>query len=242
MSQVSDLQMNSKIISEEETSAAKSTQTPDASGVNVNSMSPRRKISVYCRSFDLMTMQDPHESQESMPRQLSCDQPTQVNEKNDENIVKDQNNTFKYSFSHAYRNVKSDSDSSTNSTPQKQSRDSLLENETSMDQSIRKIRLAPTRLKFLQKVKSELDKTTEVSDRASSAAEFPVLAISSSPLSSIVNGGEKCDSAVRSSSMFIIDECETEVMFKSKFPDKNFFQKHPHRSIRHNHLGKYLTI
>ncbi|XP_067209273.1 uncharacterized protein [Linepithema humile] len=233
MSQVSDLQVNSKIASEEETSA-KSIQTPEASGVN-NPTSPRRKISVYCRSFDLM--QDPRDDQESVlkMRQSSCDQPAKINERHDDNV---ESGAFKYSFNQNYRNIKNDSDSSTNSTPQKQSRDSLLEDEPSIGQSVRKVCLAPTRLKFPQKVKSELNEVAEVSDCAPSAAGFPELAISSSPLSSIVDRGRGRDDAAVHSSSIIIDEREVEVMFKPKFPNGNISQKYPtsaRRLILHNH-------
>lgn len=240
MSRVSDPQANSKITSEGETSAT-SMQTSEASGVN-NWTSPRRKISVYCRSFDLTTMQDPCENQESTlkTRQLSCDQL-------DENS-KNQNSSFKYSFNHNYRNVKNDSDSSSNSTPQKQSQDSQLEDEPPIDRSIRKVYLAPTRLKLPPKVTNELDETAEISNCTSFAADFSVLTISSSPLSSIVdNGREKDDIATGSSSTCVTDECETEVMCKSKscLTNGNFSQKHPtsaRRLILHNHPGKSYDL
>jgi len=138
----------------------KSYQVPEVS----NASNPRRKISVYCRSFDVVAIEDSCEDQKSNPlavRQSTSNFAVQTDEKIDQ-ITVDQNDSLKYQFNHTYRSVKNDSDSSNSSTPQKHSQDSLLEDESSIEQMVpRKVHLAPTRLKLSQEVKNELDRTVD---------------------------------------------------------------------------------
>jgi len=159
------LQMDSKTfqIASDEMDNKSSYQVPEVSNAS-NLINPRRKISVYCRSFDVVAMEDSREDQESNP--LAVRQPTstfaaQIDEKIDQ-IAANQNDSLKYQFNHTYRTVKNDSDSSNGSTPQKHSRDSLVEDESLIEQTIpRKVHLAPTRLKFSQEVKNELDRIVD---------------------------------------------------------------------------------
>ncbi|XP_072746042.1 uncharacterized protein [Anoplolepis gracilipes] len=229
MPKLNVLQMDSMALAatSEEGKSAKIIQEVSTS----NPASPRRKISVYCRSFDVVTVQDSCEDNEKSSlevRQSSSnlgDSSTRIDERLiPEIVVKDRNSTPRYPFSSNYRNTKNDSDSSNSLSPQKQFQDSLLEDESPIEQPVlRKICLAPTRLKLPQEIKNELKETT------CAPSNFTKPNITDSPLSSIVdNGCEKDNDALRSSTTFIIDKCETEIknsIFESKPENENFLRK-----------------
>lgn len=212
----SNLQMDSKALAtlEEETNT-RSFQVPEVSSAS-NPASPRRKISVYFRSFDVVAVQDQRENHPGSNLEVrqspsnSDDSSTQI----DRTDARNRNNMpdKKYPFNHVYRNAKSDSDSS-NSTPGKQFQDSLLDDEPAVEQPIlRKVHLAPTRLRFPQEARNELDRTAEAPNCASSvplnSTELDILNSSSSP---IVNGEPKKnnDASVHSFSSFV-DKCKME--------------------------------
>lgn len=210
------LQMDSKALltseKEEEKTSARSFQVPEVSSAS-NPTSPRRKISVYCRSFDVVAVQD---RREDLPgsnlevRQSPSDpdvSPAQV----DRIAARDRNSSpgAKYPFNHIYRNTKSDSDSS-NSTPRK-FQDSLQDDEPPFEQPNRiprKVHLAPTRLRFSQEAGNNLDRSPETSDCASSipvnSTELDISALS--PIGEHKEG----DVSVHSSSTFV-DKCKMEV-------------------------------
>ncbi|XP_077277861.1 uncharacterized protein LOC143906007 isoform X3 [Temnothorax americanus] len=193
------LQMDSKATlkkkEEKKTSEgeAKSFQVPEVSSASTPT-SPRRKISVYYRSFDVVAVQDQrndHPGSNLEVRQSPCnpdDSPAQV----EGTAARD-----------VYRNVKSDSDSS-NSTPRK-FQDSLLDDEPPLvgEPILRKVHLAPTRLKFSHEAGNELARTVEVPDCASSVSvnstELGILEI---PLSPIGEHKEDDDTSVHSASTF----------------------------------------
>ncbi|XP_071643218.1 uncharacterized protein [Temnothorax longispinosus] len=189
---------------EEKTSEgeAKSFQVPEVSSASTPT-SPRRKISVYYRSFDVVTVQDQrkdHPGSNLEVRQSPCnpdDSPAQV-----EGTAAARN---------VYRNVKSDSDSS-NSTPRK-FQDSLLDDEPLLVEEpiLRKVHLAPTRLKFSHEAGNELARTVEAPDCASSVpVNSTELGISEIPLSPIGEHKEDDDTSVHSASTFT-GKCKTEV-------------------------------
>ncbi|XP_011251629.1 uncharacterized protein LOC105248507 isoform X3 [Camponotus floridanus] len=203
------LQMDSTTLAttsgEEKTSAKIVEEATSAS----NSPSPRRKISVYCRSFNVVTVQDACEDPQGSNREVRRS-PSNLGESSariDERLVpeKDQNSTSKYPFDHNYRNTKNDSDSSNGSTPQKQFQDSPLEDELPIEQPVlRRVCLAPTRLKLPQRI-NKLNDTACVPDSTEPN-------VSNSSLSSVAD--DECDeddNALRSSATFIIDKCETEI-------------------------------
>ncbi|CAL1685492.1 unnamed protein product [Lasius platythorax] len=194
--------------SEEEKTSTKIVQEVTSAS---NPASPRRKISVYCRSFDVVTVQDSCEDHQrsSLEVRRSSSNPddssARIDERLDrETVSEDRNNTPRYQFNHNYRNTKNDSDSSNDSSPQKQFQDSL--DESPIEQPVlRKVCLAPTRLRLPQEIKNDLNGT---------ACASPSIEpnISNSLLPPIVdNGREEDDDAVRSSATFIIDKCETEI-------------------------------
>ncbi|XP_029165443.1 uncharacterized protein LOC114936427 isoform X5 [Nylanderia fulva] len=184
-----------------------------------NPASPRRKISVYCRSFDVVSdvrivqdsCEDPRSSLEV--RQFSSnpdESSTQVDERLDQKTIgEDQNSAPRYLFNHNYRNTQNDSNSSNDSSPQKQFRDSLLSDESPIEQPVlRKVCLAPTRLKLPQKIKNELNETACVSNEPNSTK----LNIANSLLFPIIdNEREKDDDDAVRSSTFIIDKYKTEI-------------------------------
>ncbi|XP_029674345.1 uncharacterized protein LOC115242296 isoform X4 [Formica exsecta] len=179
-----------------------------------NPTSPRRKISVYCRSFDVVTVQDSCEDRQRSGLEIRRsssnpdDSSARIDERFDPEIVAENlNSTPKYPFNYNYRNTKNDSDSSNDSSPQKQFRDNLLEDELPIEQPVlRKVYLAPTRLRFSQEIKKKLNET------ACSPSDSIEPNISNSLLFPIVdNGREEDDDALRSSATFIIDKCETEI-------------------------------
>lgn len=251
------LQMDSKALatSEEEKTSTRSFQVPEASSAS-NPASPRRKISVYCRSFDVVAVQDQREDHpgsnlevRQSPNNLD-DSPTQV----DRTDARDQNSSMpgvKYPFNHVYRNAKSDSDSS-NSTPGKQFQDSLLDDEPAVEQPmLRKVHLAPTRLRFPQEARNELDRTA-APNCASPVNSLPMnstkLDISNSSPSPIINGGLKKDNdaSVDSFSTFI-DKCKMEaknVAFESSLClNENVSQAPNHRLLSPcDQLGKCLDL
>ncbi|KAM0726495.1 Inositol 1,4,5-triphosphate receptor associated 2 [Formica fusca] len=179
-----------------------------------NPTSPRRKISVYCRSFDVVTVQDSCEDRQRSGLEIRRsssnpdDSSARIDERFDPEIVAENlNSTPKYPFNYNYRNTKNDSDSSNDSSPQKQFQDNLLEDESPIEQPVlRKVYLAPTRLRFSQEIKKKLNET------ACSPSDSIEPNISNSLLFPIVdNGREEDDDALRSSATFIIDKCETEI-------------------------------
>lgn len=213
MSKVSSvLQTDSKALEKEkERTSTRSFQVPEVSSAS-NPTSPRRKISVYYRSFDVVAVQDGYEDHpgsnlevRQSPSNLD-DSPAEA----DRFAARDRNSTpdAKYSFDHIYRNAKSDTDSS-NSTPQK-FQDSLLDDELPIEESIpRKVRLAPTRLRFLQKTENDVDRNDEASN---DLGDFPVNSTELNILdfSPIGEHQEDDDVSVHSSTMFT-DKCKMEV-------------------------------
>lgn len=244
------LQMDSTTLaatSEEEKTSAKIVE--EATGAS-NSPSPRRKFSVYCRSFDVVTMQDLCEDRQGSNLEVrrspsdSSNSFAQVDERLVPEIVaEDQNSTPRYSFGCNYRDTKNDSDSSNNSTPQKQFRDNLLEDESPIEQPVlRRSYLAPTRLRLPQKI-NESNETVCVS------VDFIEPSISSSLPSSVVdNGCKEDDDALHSSATFIVDKCETEVqdgLCESKSCSGNFPRERStsaRRLFPYNHTGKFLDL
>ncbi|XP_011693811.1 PREDICTED: uncharacterized protein LOC105453499 isoform X3 [Wasmannia auropunctata] len=225
------LQTDSKAsaASDEEEASAGSFQVPGASGASTTNL--RRKISVYCRSFDVVEVQNPREDHPGSSlevRQSSGNpdgSPAQIDRfttTGDRSINAD----VKYTFNHVYRNEKSDSDSA-NSTPGKQFQDSLLDDEPPIEQSIpRKVHLAPTRLKFPQEARNELDRTAN----ASCASPIPMISTEldiSNSSSYPANGHEKDHDAPVHSSL-ITDKRKTKsVVFGStSYLDTNVSQAH----------------
>lgn len=248
---LSILQMDLKALpatSEEEKTSAKIVQ--EMIGTS-NPTSPRRKISVYCRSFDVVTMQDSCENPQRSNLEIrqssnnSDDSSARIDERLDPEIVaENRNSTPRYPFSYNYRNTKNNSDSSNDSSPQKQFRDNLLEDESPIEQPIlKKVYLAPTRLKFSQEVKKKLN---EIACAPSDSTEPN---ISNALLSPIVdNGCEEDDDVLHSSATFIIDKCETEIenrVLKSCSANENFLQECPTSArclFPHNHSGKFFLF
>ncbi|XP_071554414.1 uncharacterized protein [Temnothorax nylanderi] len=199
------LQMDSKATLEKEEEKAsegeaKSFQVPEVSSASTPT-SPRRKISVYYRSFDVVAVQDQrkdHPGSNLEVRQSPSDpddSPAQVEGTAARNI---------------YRNVKSDSDSS-NSTPRK-FQDSLLDDEPPLvgEPILRKVHLAPTRLKFSHEAGNELARTVKASDCASSVTvNSTELDISEIPLSPIGEHKEDDDTSVQSAST-VTSKCKME--------------------------------
>lgn len=232
---------------DEERMSARSFQVSEVSSASTPT-NPRRKISVYCRSFDVVAVENQREDHpgSNLEVRQSPSNPDDSPAQDDRIATRDQNSSpgAKYLFNHVYRSVKSDSDSS-NSSPRK-FQDSLLDDELPVEQPIlRKVRLAPTRLRFPQGIKNDLDETTEASNCA-----FPVLLnsieldISDSPLSPIGEHKEDDDSSVHST---FTDKCKMEV--KSVMPEsesclnKNVSQMNSmpnHRLFPCNQTGKRL--
>lgn len=219
MSKVSSvLQIDSKALAtekEKEKTNTRSFQVPEVSSAS-NPTSPRRKISVYCRSFDVVQdrCEDHSGSNLEVTEELSRQSPNNSDDflaQVDRIAAKDQNSTpdAKYSFNQIYRNVKSDSDSS-NSTPQK-FQDSL-DDEPLVEQQpiLRKVRLAPTRLRFPQEIRNDSNRSAEAPNCASVPVNFTELNFSDiSPLSPI--GEHKEDDVSMHSSSTFIDKCKMEV-------------------------------
>ncbi|XP_018369157.1 PREDICTED: uncharacterized protein LOC108765104 isoform X3 [Trachymyrmex cornetzi] len=192
-----------------------------------NPASPRRKISVYCRPFDVVTVQDPledHQGPNLKVKQSSStphNSPSQINKIN--KITDwERNNVMNYAFNHGYRNRESDSDS-TNSTPEKQFQHSL-DDEIPVEQTIlRKIHLAPTRLKFPLEAKNGLHRIAEASNRA-----FPVSMNSTELDFSPIVGNKKDDDVSMHSSSTFIDKCKMKnVVFESTpYLNKTVSQAH----------------
>lgn len=243
------LQMDSMTLaatSEEEKSAKIVEEAIGAS----NSPSPRRKLSVYCRSFDVVTVQDLCEDRQGSNVEVrrspsdSSDSSAQVDERLVPEIVaRDQNSTSKYPFGCNYRNTKNDSESSNDSTPLKQFRDNLLEDESPIEQPVlRRICLAPTRLRLSQKI-NELNETVCV------PVDFIEPSISSSFPSSVVdNGCKEDDDVLHSSATFIVDKRETEAqdgLRESKSCSENFPREHStsaRRLFPYNRAGKFFDL
>lgn len=229
--------------SEEEKTSAKIVE--EAIGAS-NSPSPRRKISVYCRSFDVVTVQDECEDRQGSNEKVR-QSPSNSGESSarvDERLVpeKDQNSTSRYPFGCNYRNTKNDSDSSNDSTPQKQFRNSLLEDELPIEQPVlRRVCLAPTRLKLPQNI-------NELSETARVPANSTKPNVSNSSLSSIVDNECEEDDALRSSTTFIVDKCETEIQegIRESKPCSENFPRERSTSARRlfpcNHTGKFFDL
>ncbi|XP_020283673.1 uncharacterized protein LOC109854705 isoform X4 [Pseudomyrmex gracilis] len=198
----------------EEINTAKTYQVPEVSSAS-NPASPRRKISVYCRSFDMAAVQDSREDPQrgsglearQLPSEMSDDSCAQIDEKIDK-VTTDV--TFGCSFN--YRSTRNISDSSTDSTPTKSFGDSLPDDESPCKRSLgRTICLAPVRLKLPRKIENDLNETPATSKRA-----FPVADSIESDvalLSSTDDSEREKDNvaSVHSSATFIVDKCKTEV-------------------------------
>ncbi|KYQ57008.1 Protein SAAL1 [Trachymyrmex zeteki] len=166
-----------------------------------NPVSPRRKISVYCRPFDVMAVQDPREDHQGPNLEVRQSSSTPHNSPSQINKITDweRNIMVNCAFNHGYRNKESDSDSM-NSTPEKQFQYSLLDDDPPVKQTLlRKIHLAPTRLKFPLEAQNELHRITEASNCTS-----PV-SVNSTELdfSPIVGHKKDDDVSMHSSSKFI---------------------------------------
>ncbi|XP_018407442.1 PREDICTED: uncharacterized protein LOC108783384 [Cyphomyrmex costatus] len=239
MSKVSSiLKVDSKAlaISEEIKWNCASEQVPEVNSAS-NPASPRRKISVYCRPFDVVAVQDTredhHQAANLEAKQLLSNphkSPSQINK-----IVDLERNMMNYTFNGGYRNKESDSDS-TNSSPGKQFQDSLLEDELPIEQTIlRKIHLAPTRLRFPLEAKNELHRIAEASNGASSVlVNFTELDILDSSSSSIGEHKKDDDVSMHSSSTFT-DKCKVKNVVFESTPclNKNVSQTHlvPNRCL-----------
>lgn len=150
--------------------ASGETSTKNFQAPEVVLTSPRRKLSVYRRPFDVVKMRSSSEGDESPPclemKRSPSDSPERDDEKKrsgesdddaaaDDKVaagdrVGDQRNAPKYSFNHCYRDVTNESDSSNSCSPQKRFSDDEL---SPLVQSPvrRQIYLAPVRLKVLRK-------------------------------------------------------------------------------------------
>lgn len=196
----------------EEINTAKTFQVSEVSSAS-NPASPRRKISVYCRSFDMAAVRDSHEDSQRSDlearqslSEMSDDSCAQIDEKIDK-ITADRNVTFRCPFN--YRSTKNISDSSTDSTPTKSFGDSLPDDESPCKQSLgRTICLAPMRLKLPQEIEDDLNGTPVTSKCVVDSIESDVALLSST------NDSEREKNnvaSVHSSATFIVDKCETEV-------------------------------
>ncbi|XP_012054982.1 PREDICTED: uncharacterized protein LOC105618053 [Atta cephalotes] len=189
-----------------------------------NPASPRRKISVYCRPFDIVAVQDPLKDHQGSNLEVKQSSSTPYNSSSQINKITDweRNIVMNYAFNHGYRNRESDSDS-TNSTPEKQFQYSL-DDEIPVEQTIlRKIHLAPTRLKFPLEAKNELHRIVEASDCAS-----PVSMNSTEFDFSLIVGNKKDDDVSMHSSSTFIDKCKMKnVVFESTpYLNKTVSQAH----------------
>lgn len=228
MPRVSNLsQIDTKPLSVSDEANVKGCQISQLSNTSA-AVSPRRKISVYYRSFDVIAVQDQHKNHESdllVRRSLST--PSVQEKKFEETVVDhafDQNNTF----SGNYRNIKDNSDSSSSSSPQRPFEDSLLDEEISDKQPIfRKVCLAPTRLKFPQIEENtiELDnlntsqetpsKDKQVKNEINKVESVNIDSCESSILSSCPSlatdreDNEGNNTSTHSSSIFVVDNCTT---------------------------------
>lgn len=220
-----------------------------------NPASPRRKISVYYRSFDVVAMQDSVENpKSSLEVKRYSRNPDESSaridgERLDRKIIADErNNAPKYLFNHNYRNTKNDTDSSNDSSPQKQFQDSLQSDESPIEQPIlRRVCLAPTRLRLPQEIKTILNVTA----CASTESNCTESNTSNSLLSPIIdNEREKDNDATRSSTTFIIDKRETEIKdevlgSRSCLTNENRFREcstSARRLFSYNHTGKFLDL
>lgn len=215
MSKVSNvLQTDTKALAtsekEKERTSARCFQVPEVSSAS-NPTSPRRKISVYYRSFDVVAVQDGHENHSGSNLEVR-QSPGDLDDSPAEDAARDRNSTLsaKYPFVHVYRNAKSDSESS-NSTPQK-FQDSLLDDESPFEESIpRKVRLAPTRLRFLEAGNDlQLDGNAEASNCDSPVPMNSIELNISEDLPLIGERKEDDDVSVHSSSTFM-DKCRMEM-------------------------------
>ncbi|XP_039302566.1 uncharacterized protein LOC105194543 isoform X3 [Solenopsis invicta] len=231
------LQVDTKALatSEEEKTDARSFQVPEVSSAS-NPTSPRRKISVYCRSFDVVAVQDrreDHPRSNNLEVRESPSKPDDSPARIDRIAARDRNNTpnQKYLFNDVYRNVKSDSDSS-NSTPVKHFQDVNDESPIAPQPIFRKVQLAPTRLRFSE-ARSELDKATVAPSCASpvpvDSTELNISITrsnSSSSLSPVDRRRKDDDGSVYLSSTFV-NEDKMEVkstMLESKSSNENISQ------------------
>ncbi|XP_018301157.1 uncharacterized protein [Mycetomoellerius zeteki] len=190
-----------------------------------NPVSPRRKISVYCRPFDVMAVQDPREDHQGPNLEVRQSSSTPHNSPSQINKITDweRNIMVNCAFNHGYRNKESDSDSM-NSTPEKQFQYSLLDDDPPVKQTLlRKIHLAPTRLKFPLEAQNELHRITEASNCTS-----PVSVNSTELDFSPIVGHKKDDDVSMHSSSKFIDKCKMKnVVFESTpYLNKTVSQAH----------------
>lgn len=207
-----------------------------------NPVSPRRKISVYCRPFDVMAVQDPREDHQGPNLEVRQSSSTPHNSPSQINKITDweRNIMVNCAFNHGYRNKESDSDSM-NSTPEKQFQYSLLDDDPPVKQTLlRKIHLAPTRLKFPLEAQNELHRITEASNCTS-----PVSVNSTELDFSPIVGHKKDDDVSMHSSSKFIDKCKMKnVVFESTpYLNKTVSQAHlvSNRCLfSRDRTGKYL--
>ncbi|XP_019699985.1 uncharacterized protein LOC105189740 isoform X4 [Harpegnathos saltator] len=227
----SALRMDSKALLTLAETSAKNFQAPEMTVTSPRTSSltsPRRKLSVYHRSFDVVEVRDTREDDQGpcleVRRSLSASS-VRDNAKNELSGNEttddcDQNDASTYFFSQPYRNIKHDSDSSNNCSPQKHfwDGDPTDDEPSPIVQPIpRKVYLAPTRLKLLLQEVENSGETSNTSDAkkkkkentrdcASSATNSPESDVPSS-CSTVVG-----DSPVHlSSTSLITDKYETVV-------------------------------
>lgn len=259
----SALQMDSKALATlEETSDESFQALPKVSGATATAavQNPRRKISVYYRSFDVVTVRDPRDNDREsstveVKRTLS--NPSLQNEEKleDEKTRKrqDQDGAVRYTFSSTYRSTKNDSDSSNSVSPQKQFR-GIPDDELPVVQPI-KVRLAPTRLKIPQQVESEIAQAKRTNTKGSRAprdmdtVELDVAPSFFLPPASVLDSdkhGRNDSASVYSSPTFITDKCETVdgAVIKPGSADGNSSQGHSMsaRLITHNQSSESFAL
>ncbi|XP_014469577.1 PREDICTED: uncharacterized protein LOC106741772 isoform X2 [Dinoponera quadriceps] len=218
----SALRMDSKTleVTPEEETSTKNLQAPEVT-VTSPLTSPRRKFSVYYRSFDVVEVREPNEDDQDAPclevRRSPSSSPVRDGEKKTGDLRNDrtQNDAPRYLFSHSYRSARNDSDSSNSCSPQKQFSDDPPDDEANpiVQPVPRKIYLAPTRLKLTREVgPSETVDAKNTRDRAPTITNSSGWDASSS-FSTLVDG-DRCEkdddiASVHSSSTFVIDKCKT---------------------------------
>lgn len=161
--------MDSKLATLEETND-ENFQIPKINeAAAIAAQNPRRKVSVYYRSFDVVTVRDSRDNDQgsSMEVRRSLSNPFVQYKKLEDKTAKDhdQDNPTTYVFNTSYRNTKNDSDSSNSVSPQKLLRDSIDDELSSAVQQIPKtVCLAPSRLKFSQQVGSGSNEIAKAAD------------------------------------------------------------------------------
>ncbi|XP_032673235.1 uncharacterized protein LOC116845069 isoform X3 [Odontomachus brunneus] len=239
MSKVSSaLQMDTKALATSTETNAKNFQAPEVT-VTSPLTSPRRKFSVYSRSFDVVEVREPRDDDQGpcleVRRSLSNssirgdkkaesgDEVVVDNETTANDRAHDQNGARRYLFSHSYRNSRHDSDSSNSCSPQKQFWDGSPNDELSpvAQPEPRKVYLAPTRLQLPWKIESASGETVDslvagknTKDCVASATDSSESDVVPSSFSTVADDGKyerNGDASVHSFSAFAVDKCETVV-------------------------------